>query len=83
MRLEPATGGSGGQLGPLFDAVDDVVARYGGERFYAERLAHFSVAWSLAPLAAAWASRGLAGQVLRCDRAVCRVGERLTEVRLA
>ena len=37
-------------VGSLIDAVDQVMARYGQPRFYAERRTHISVAWSLAPL---------------------------------
>jgi len=82
VRLEQ---GGGGAFDALVDAVDGVVTRYGGERFHAERLPHFSAGWSPPPPRAAWAGRGRApaAHAMRLDRAACRIGERSTEFRLA
>ena len=68
----------------VIDAVDAVLARYDFERFYTERRLHFSVAWSLAPLLETppAARAALAGFGLLCDAVECRVGERVTVIKL-
>ena len=77
------------ELPALLDAVDAVATRFGGDRFYADRIPHFSIAWSLGPFSAQIASpardrasRVLGGHALTCDRVECRVGERVTEFKL-
>lgn len=68
----------------LVDALDAVLVRYGAQPFYAERRLHFSVAWSLQPLAskAVAACAMPAGFGVACDAVQCRVGERVTPIKL-
>ena len=81
--------GSADAFDALVDAVDAVAARFGGERFYDQRIPHFSVAWSLRSLAPQIASpagdrasRAVGGHAVRCERVEVRIGERVTEFRL-
>uniref|UniRef100_A0A7S0J8T9 U6 snRNA phosphodiesterase 1 n=1 Tax=Calcidiscus leptoporus TaxID=127549 RepID=A0A7S0J8T9_9EUKA len=72
------------RLEQLIDAIDQVVVRYGAQPFYAERRAHFSIAWSLQPMGTldARTASALHGHVLQCSSVVCRVGERETQLQL-
>jgi EAL domain-containing protein (putative c-di-GMP-specific phosphodiesterase class I) len=71
----------------LIDAVDEVVLRYGGERFYAERKTHFSVGWSLKamplPLPRIGEGAACAHHPVTANRVVCRIGERETTFELS
>jgi len=65
------------QVDALIDAVDQLVTRYGGERFYAERRLHFSAAWSLSALPSPLPHiAGLSGHSVLASQVVCRMGER-------
>lgn len=66
----------------MIDAVDGVCARFEQPTFYAERRAHFSIAWSLEEIRRASGSHALGVHELCLESVACKVGERTTLIKL-